>query len=85
MSPLPSIRNRSGLVSVPSTLAAGKDHDPAKFPPSFRISRGATYNTYTRNSGLRYRGPKSYKPKVKIFFNKLYEHFERIFEQQNNH
>jgi len=65
MSPLPSIRNRSGLVSVPSTLGVGKDHDPVKFPPSFRISRGATYNTYTRNSGLRYRGPKPYKPKVR--------------------
>ncbi|XP_019698584.1 gamma-aminobutyric acid receptor subunit beta-like isoform X1 [Harpegnathos saltator] len=64
MSPLPSIRNRSGLVSASSTPGAGRDHDPAKFPPSFRISRAAAYNTHTRNSGLRYRGPRPHKPKV---------------------
>ncbi|XP_025994881.1 gamma-aminobutyric acid receptor subunit beta-like isoform X1 [Solenopsis invicta] len=62
MSPLPSIRNRSGLVST--SLGVGKDHDPAKFPPSFRISRSAAYNTYGRNSGLRYRGPRPHKPKM---------------------
>lgn len=64
MSPLPSIRNRSGLVSASSTPGAGRDHDPAKFPPSFRISRAAAYNTHGRNSGLRYRGPRPHKPKV---------------------
>lgn len=64
MSPLPSIRNRSGLVNASSTPGAGKDHDPAKFPPSFRISRAAAYNTHGRNSGLRYRGPRPHKPKV---------------------
>ncbi|KMQ91924.1 gamma-aminobutyric acid receptor subunit beta-like protein, partial [Lasius niger] len=63
MSPLPSIRNRSGLVSASSMPGAGRDHDPAKFPPSFRISRVAAYNTHTRNSGLRYRGPRPHKPK----------------------
>lgn len=62
MSPLPSIRNRSGLVSASSGV--GRDHDPAKFPPSFRISRSAAYNTYGRNSGLRYRGSRPHKPKV---------------------
>ncbi|KOX68118.1 Gamma-aminobutyric acid receptor subunit beta-like [Melipona quadrifasciata] len=62
MSPLPSIRNRSGLVSSSST--PGREHDPAKFPPSFRISRVAAYNTYGRNTGLRYRGPKQHKPKL---------------------
>jgi len=70
MSPLPSIRNRSGLVSASST--PGRDHDPAKFPPSFRISRTAAYNTHARNSGLRYRGPRPHaKPKVRdvIFIN----------------
>lgn len=65
MSPLPSIRNRSGLVSSSSTPGTGREHDPAKFPPSFRISRVAAYNTYGRNAGLRYRGPKQHKPKVK--------------------
>ncbi|XP_017757918.1 PREDICTED: gamma-aminobutyric acid receptor subunit beta-like isoform X1 [Eufriesea mexicana] len=64
MSPLPSIRNRSGLVSSSSTPGTGREHDPAKFPPSFRISRVAAYNTYGRNAGLRYRGPKQHKPKV---------------------
>lgn len=64
MSPLPSIRNRSGLVSASSIPGAGRDHDPAKFPPSFRISRAAAYNTHGRNSGLRYRGPRPHKPKV---------------------
>ncbi|KAG9431422.1 ligand-gated chloride channel 3 isoform X1 [Apis mellifera carnica] len=64
MSPLPSIRNRSGLVSGSSTPGTGREHDPAKFPPSFRISRVAAYNTYGRNAGLRYRGPKQNKPKV---------------------
>ncbi|KYM97477.1 Gamma-aminobutyric acid receptor subunit beta-like protein, partial [Cyphomyrmex costatus] len=64
LSPLPSIRNRSGIVSASSTLGAGRDHDPAKFPPSFRMSRTATYNTHSRNSGLRYRGPRSHKPKM---------------------
>ncbi|CAD1481064.1 unnamed protein product, partial [Heterotrigona itama] len=64
MSPLPSIRNRSGLVSSSSTPGTGREHDPAKFPPSFRISRVAAYNTYGRNTGLRYRGPKQHKPKV---------------------
>lgn len=67
MSPLPSIRNRSGLVSASSTPGVGRDHDPAKFPPSFRISRVAVYNTHTRNSGLRYRGPKPHKPKVCLY------------------
>ncbi|RLU23529.1 hypothetical protein DMN91_003734 [Ooceraea biroi] len=64
MSPLPSIRNRSGLLSASSTPGTGRDHDPAKFPPSFRISRTAAYNTHARNSGLRYRGPRPHKPKV---------------------
>ncbi|KYM83084.1 Gamma-aminobutyric acid receptor subunit beta-like protein, partial [Atta colombica] len=64
MSPLPSIRNRSGIVSASSTLGAGRDHDPAKFPPSFRMSRTAAYNTHSRNSGLRYRGPRPHKPKM---------------------
>lgn len=64
MSPLPSIRNRSGLISGSSTPGLGKHHDPVKFPPSFRISRTVAYNTHGRNSGLRYRGPKQNKPKV---------------------
>ncbi|XP_046143506.1 gamma-aminobutyric acid receptor subunit beta-like isoform X2 [Osmia bicornis bicornis] len=64
MSPLPSIRNRSGLLSSGSIPGTGREHDPAKFPPSFRISRVAAYNTHGRNAGLRYRGPKQHKPKV---------------------
>lgn len=64
MSPLPSIRSRSGLVSGSGTPGVPKDHDPAKFPPSFRISRAPGYNTHGRNSGLRYRGPRQHKPKV---------------------
>lgn len=71
MSPLPSIRSRSGLVSASGTPGPPKDHDPAKFPPSFRISRAPGYNTHGRNSGLRYRGPRQHKPKVfkkKLFF-----------------
>lgn len=67
MSPLPSIRNRSGLLSSGSIPGTGREHDPAKFPPSFRISRVAAYNTHGRNAGLRYRGPKQHKPKVKTY------------------
>lgn len=74
MSPLPSIRNRSGLLSASSTPAVGRDHDPMKFPPSFRISRTAAYNTHGRNSGLRYRGPRPHKPKV----------YEGVFKQKCN-
>ncbi|XP_024945824.1 gamma-aminobutyric acid receptor subunit beta-like [Cephus cinctus] len=64
MSPLPSIRNRSGLVNATTIPGVGREHDPVKFPPSFRISRAAGYNTHGRNSGLRYRGMKQQKPKV---------------------
>ncbi|XP_033216718.1 gamma-aminobutyric acid receptor subunit beta-like [Belonocnema kinseyi] len=64
MSPLPSIRSRSGLVNAVGTPGPARDHDPAKFPPSFRISRAPGYNTHARNSGLRYRGPRQHKPKV---------------------
>ncbi|XP_058789337.1 gamma-aminobutyric acid receptor subunit beta-like isoform X2 [Phymastichus coffea] len=59
LSPLPSIRNRSGLAS--SSSAAGtpaRDHEQ-KFPPSFRITRAPGYN-----AGLRYRGARQPKPKV---------------------
>ncbi|XP_012265115.2 gamma-aminobutyric acid receptor subunit beta-like isoform X2 [Athalia rosae] len=65
MSPLPSIRSRSG-IGAGSGIAgvAVKDHDPAKFPPSFRISRAAGYTTHCRTSGLRYRGNRQHKPKV---------------------
>lgn len=77
MSPLPSIRNRSGLVSASSMPGAGRDHDPAKFPPSFRISRVAAYNTHTRNSGLRYRGPRPHKPKVWLIILQVFLNIQR--------
>lgn len=80
MSPLPSIRNRSGLISGSSTPGLGKHHDPAKFPPSFRISRTVTYNTHGRNSGLRYRGPKQNKPKVYIH---MYTHKYNLENMKN--
>ncbi|XP_043268563.1 gamma-aminobutyric acid receptor subunit beta-like isoform X2 [Venturia canescens] len=69
MSPLPSIRSRSGIASgsgMSSSLGLRNEqhHDPAKFPPSFRIARTAGYNVHGRNSGLRYRGPRQNKPKV---------------------
>ncbi|XP_012279714.1 gamma-aminobutyric acid receptor subunit beta-like [Orussus abietinus] len=65
VSPLPSIRSRSGLIGTPGFSSDPcKDHDPAKFPPSFRISRAAVYNIHGRGGGLRYRGPKQTKPKV---------------------
>ncbi|XP_011298250.1 gamma-aminobutyric acid receptor subunit beta-like isoform X2 [Fopius arisanus] len=59
ISPLPSIRSRSGLASGATTPAAVGAHDRGHFPPSFRPAR---YNA--RNSGLRYRGPRQHKPKV---------------------
>ncbi|XP_066584105.1 gamma-aminobutyric acid receptor subunit beta-like [Prorops nasuta] len=68
MSPLPSIRNRSGLIGGGAAAIVGSPkelHDPVKFPPSFRISRVSTgYNTHARFSGLRHRGPRQQKPKV---------------------
>ncbi|XP_046625242.1 gamma-aminobutyric acid receptor subunit beta-like isoform X1 [Neodiprion virginianus] len=65
MSPLPSIRSRSGIVAAPDGAGVPvRDHDPAKFPPSFRISRPPGYNTHCRTSGLRYRGARQHKPKV---------------------
>ena len=79
LSPLPSIRNRSGLMSgatTPGTTAgitgvAGAacshhqlPHDPAKFPPSFRIARAPGYNTHAKSPGLRYRGARQHRPKV---------------------
>lgn len=72
MSPLPSIRSRSGIASgsgVSGTIGLRNEqhHDPAKFPPSFRIARTAGYNVHGRNSGLRYRGPRQHKPKVFTF------------------
>lgn len=65
MSPLPSIRSRSGISSCAETPAGSREHDPAKFPPSFRISRVSTgYNSRGKNSCLRYRGTRQHKPKV---------------------
>lgn len=73
LSPLPSIRSRSGLASTAGTPGGPSSgtsreihHDPAKFPPSFRISRAPMYGG--KNSGLRYRGPRQQKPKVMNFF-----------------
>lgn len=51
MSPIPSIRNRQSTKPD-----AYSEIDPSKFPPSFRISRNASYNLSHRASGLRYRG-----------------------------
>ncbi|XP_015121033.1 gamma-aminobutyric acid receptor subunit beta-like [Diachasma alloeum] len=59
ISPLPSIRSRSGLASGAATPAAVGAHDRGHFPPSFRPAR---YNT--RSTGLRYRGTRQHKPKV---------------------
>ncbi|XP_063989584.1 gamma-aminobutyric acid receptor subunit beta-like isoform X1 [Diachasmimorpha longicaudata] len=59
ISPLPSIRSRSGLASGATTPAAVGVQDRGQFPPSFRPAR---YNT--RSSGLRYRGTRQHKPKV---------------------
>ncbi|OXU29120.1 hypothetical protein TSAR_013873 [Trichomalopsis sarcophagae] len=72
LSPLPSIRNRSGLASGaatpggPSSSGARLDqlHDPGKFPPSFRISRPPGYSTHAKSPGLRYRGTRHQRPKV---------------------
>ncbi|XP_034936796.1 gamma-aminobutyric acid receptor subunit beta-like [Chelonus insularis] len=63
MSPLPSIRSRSGLASGSTTPALSKPRDSSKFPPSFRPARTMGYNSHGKNSGLRYRGPRQ-KPKV---------------------
>ncbi|GLV35758.1 Ligand-gated chloride channel homolog 3 [Carabus blaptoides fortunei] len=65
MSPIPSIRNRHNAKTLGSAQADALD--PAKFPPSFRISRTG-YSFNQRNaSGLRYRGNRGnhfHKPKV---------------------
>ncbi|XP_014213625.1 gamma-aminobutyric acid receptor subunit beta-like [Copidosoma floridanum] len=79
LSPLPSIRNRSGLSSVAGTPGGPtrdpllqhqqphhhhQHHDPAKFPPSFRIARAPGYSVHAKSPGLRYRGARQPKPKV---------------------
>lgn len=66
MSPLPSIRSRSGLACGSTTPASTRYYDDIKFPPSFRPARtSAGYNTHNRQTcGLRNRGTRQNKPKV---------------------
>ncbi|KAK0071024.1 hypothetical protein PV326_001762, partial [Microctonus aethiopoides] len=66
MSPLPSIRSRSGLACGSTTPASTRCYDDIKFPPSFRPARtSASYNTHNRQTGgLRNRGTRQNKPKV---------------------
>ncbi|KAK0165435.1 hypothetical protein PV328_003945 [Microctonus aethiopoides] len=65
MSPLPSIRSRSGLACGSTTPASTRCYDDIKFPPSFRPARtSASYNTHNRQTGgLRNRGTRQNKPK----------------------
>ncbi|XP_077292867.1 ligand-gated chloride channel homolog 3 [Arctopsyche grandis] len=58
MSPIAPIRRRPGTAPP---------HDPARFPPSFRMARGPAATAYhsTRSAhGLRYRGTTGSKPKM---------------------
>ncbi|XP_011501320.1 PREDICTED: gamma-aminobutyric acid receptor subunit beta-like [Ceratosolen solmsi marchali] len=68
LSPLPSIRNRSGLVSTAGTPGSQAreqlQQDSAKFPPSFRICRAPVYGAHVKTPGLRYRGVRQQRPKV---------------------
>nr|AOO87782.1 ligand-gated chloride channel 3-like protein [Laodelphax striatellus] len=55
LSPIPSIRNRHN--STRYSTSSGMLDDPAKFPPSFRMSRSSPGYTFPVNRpGLRFRG-----------------------------